>query len=393
MSWSIPLLRVRGIAIKVHVTFVLILVWAAYYWGIETGAGLQGALFGIVATLLLFVCVTLHELGHAFQALKYGIAVEDITLLPIGGVARLQVPDNARQELAIAVAGPAVNVAIAAVLIVIGALTGTTVVEDPTAVSTAMGRANWAALLPYLTVANIGLVLFNAIPAFPLDGGRVLRALLALRLDYARATAIAVAIGQGLALLLGLVGFLGGNYFLIVIAIFIWFGASQEGEQVALRRMLGGATVGQAMIQRPQVLAAAEPIGRAVELTLSTAQADFPVVDAGGRVVGLLTLDDLLRGLRDQPAATVGEAMRRQFPVARPEESVAVAQGQLSEGRVRALPVVQSDGQLAGLLTAADIGEALRLIAARPQVGAIGAGGAPAMEQGPVLDGVLIARP
>ena len=383
MSWSIPLLRVRGIAIKVHVTFVLILVWAAYYWGIATGAGLQGALFGVVATLLLFVCVTLHELGHAFQALKYGIAVEDITLLPIGGVARLRVPDNARQELAIAVAGPAVNVVIAAVLIVIGALTGTNVVEDPTAVSTAMGRANWAALLPYLTVANIGLVLFNAIPAFPLDGGRVLRALLALRLDYARATAIAVAIGQGLALLLGLVGFLGGNYFLIVIAIFIWFGASQEGEQVALRRMLGGATVGQAMSQRPQVLAATDPLGRAVELTLSTTQADFPVVDAGGRVVGLLTLDDLLRGLRDQPAATVGEAMRRQFPVARPEESVAAAQGQLDEGRVRALPVVQSDGRLAGLLTAADIGEALRLLPVRPQVGASGAGGRPAMEEAP----------
>jgi CBS domain-containing protein len=246
-----------------------------------------------------------------------------------------------------------------------------------------MGRANWGALLPYLTVANIGLVLFNAIPAFPLDGGRVLRALLALWLDYVRATAIAVAIGQGLALLLGLVGFLGGNYFLIVIAIFVWFGASAEGEQVALRRMLGGATVGQAMIQRPQVLAATDPLGHAVELTLSTAQADFPVVDAGGRVVGLLTLDDLLRGLRDQPEATVGEAMRRQFPVARPEESVAAAHEQLGEGRVRALPVVQSDGRLAGLLTAADIGEALRLLAARPQVGAIGAGGPPAMEQGP----------
>src|SRR5215204_3930281 len=344
MSWSIPLLRVRGIAIKVHVTFALILVWAVYSWGIATGAGLQGALYGVVATLLLFVCVTLHELGHAFQALRYGIAVEDITLLPIGGVARLRVPENARQELAIAVAGPAVNVAIAAVLIVIGALTGTTVVEDPSAVSTAMGRVDWGALL-------------------------------ALRFDYARATAIAVAIGQGLALLLGLVGFLGGNYFLIVIAIFIWFGASQEGEQVALRRMLGGATVGQAMIRRPQVLAATDPLGRAVELTLSTAQADFPVVDAGGRVVGLLTLDDLLRGLRDQPAATVGEAMRCQFPVARPEELVAAAQGQLDEGRVRALPVVQSDGRLAGLLTAADIGEALRLLPVRPQAGVIGAGG------------------
>ena len=178
-------------------------------------------------------------------------------------------------------------------------------------------------------------------------------------------------------------GFLGGNYFLIVIAIFIWFGASQEGEQVALRRMLGGATVGQAMSQRPQVLSATDPLGRAVELTLSTTQADFPVVDAGGRVIGLLTLDDLLRGLRDQPAATVGEAMRRQFPVARPEELVAAAQGQLDEGRVRALPVVQSDGRLAGLLTAADIGEALRLLPVRPQAGVIGAGGQTAMEQGP----------
>src|ERR671912_1571953 len=121
MSWSIPLLRVRGIEIKVHVTFVLILVWAAYYWGIETGAGLQGALFGVVATLLLFVCVTLHELGHAVVAQRYGIEVEDITLLPIGGVARIEVPENPRQELWIALAGPAVNVVIAALLIAAGA--------------------------------------------------------------------------------------------------------------------------------------------------------------------------------------------------------------------------------------------------------------------------------
>src|ERR687893_2863320 len=131
MSWSIPLLRVRGIEIKVHVTFVLILVWAAYYWGIETGAGLQGALFGVVAPLLLFGCVTLHELGHAFQALKYGIAVEDITLLPMGGVPRLRVPDNPRQELAIALAGPAVNVVIVAVLLGVGALSGVPVLADP----------------------------------------------------------------------------------------------------------------------------------------------------------------------------------------------------------------------------------------------------------------------
>ena len=225
-----------------------------------------------------------------------------------------------------------------------------------------------------------GLVLFNAIPAFPLDGGRVLRALLALRLDYVRATAIAVAIGQGLALLLGLVGFLGGNYFLIVIAIFIWFGASQKGS----RSRYGGCSAARRSA-RPWPAAAGpirhRPAGRAVELTLSTTQADFPVVDAGGRVIGLLTLDDLLRGL-PRGLATVGEAMRRQFPVARPEELVAAAQGQLDEGRVRALPVVQSDGRLAGLLTAADIGEALRLLPVRPQAGVIRLGQT-AMEQGP----------
>ena len=115
MNWSIPLLRVRGIEIKVHVTFALILVWAAYYWGFGTDAGPRGALFGVVATLLLFVCVTLHELGHAVAAQRYGVEVRDITLLPIGGVARIEVPENPKQELWIAVAGPLVNVVIAAV--------------------------------------------------------------------------------------------------------------------------------------------------------------------------------------------------------------------------------------------------------------------------------------
>ena len=384
MNWSIPLLRVRGIQIKVHVTFALILIWAAYYWGIGTDAGLQGALFGVVATLLLFVCVTLHELGHAFQALRYGIEVEDITLLPIGGVARLRVPDNARQELAIAVAGPLVNVAIAAVLIALGGILQATSLLTPADLDDTMRDAEWSGLLAYLTLANIWLVLFNAIPAFPMDGGRVLRALLALRLDYARATGIAVAIGQGLALLFGLVGFATGNFYLILIAAFVWFGASQEGAQVTLRRVLGGSTVGQAMIQRPQVLTAIDPLARAVELTLSTAQSDFPVVDTGDRVVGLLTLDDLLRGLRDRPAASVGDVMRRQFPVARAGESVVAAQGQLGEAGIRALPVVQPDGRLAGLLTAADIGEAFRLLTARSQMEqASGAQRPKPIEQGP----------
>ena len=122
MNWSIPLFRLRGIEIKVHASFALILAWAAYTWGFGTDAGVQGALFGIVATLLLFVCVTLHELGHAVAAQRYGVEVLDITLLPIGGVARIEVPANPRQELWIALAGPAVNVVIAAVLVAAGAV-------------------------------------------------------------------------------------------------------------------------------------------------------------------------------------------------------------------------------------------------------------------------------
>jgi Zn-dependent protease/CBS domain-containing protein len=377
MGWSLPLARVRGIDIKIHFTFVLILVWAAYSWGPGTDAGLQGAVYGVVATLLLFVCVTLHELGHAVTAQHYGIKVQDITLLPIGGVARIEIPENPKQELWIALAGPAVNVAIAAVLILAGAVLQATSLLTPADLGDSMRDTEWSGLLAYLALVNIGLVLFNAIPAFPLDGGRVLRALLALRLDYRRATRIAVFVGQGLAFVFGLAGFLSGDYFLVLIAIFVWFGASAEGQYVAAGHVVAGPTVGQAMIRQPQVLAPTDPLSRAVELTLSTAQADFPVIEPDGRIIGLLTLDDLLRGLRDQPTAAVGAVMRREFPVTRSEEPVSAVQGQLSKGRVRALPVLRPDGSLAGLLTAADIGEALRLIAARPQLTAVDAGGQP----------------
>jgi CBS domain-containing protein len=269
-------------------------------------------------------------------------------------------------------------------LIAAGAVLRATSLAMPADLLDTMRGAEWSSLLAYLTLANIGLVLFNAVPAFPLDGGRVLRALLALRMDYRRATRIAVAVGQGLAFLVGLAGFATGDFFLIVIAIFVWFGASAEGQQVAVEDMLSGATVGQAMTRQPQVLATTDPLSRAVELTLSTAQADFPVVESGGRVVGLLTLDDLLRGLRDRPAATVGAAMRREFPVARTEESVIAAQGQLGEARVRALPVVRPDGRLAGLLTAADVGEAFRLLAAQPRLASAAVAPRPqTVEQGP----------
>jgi Zn-dependent protease/CBS domain-containing protein len=368
MGWSLTLTRVRGIEIKVHATFVLILIWAAYYWGADADDGARGIAFGVIATILLFLCVTLHELGHATTAQRYGIEVHDITLLPIGGVARIEVPDNPKQELWIALAGPAVNVVIAAVLIVLGAILQATSIVTPDNLVDSMRDGEWDGLLPYLTLANVYLVVFNAIPAFPLDGGRVLRALLALRMDYRRATALAVSIGQGIALLFGLAGFATGDFFLIVIAIFVWFGASAEGQQVAVTSVFAGATVGQVMIRQPQLLFPTDPLSRAVGLTLSTSQSDFPVVDGNERVVGLLTMDDLLRGLHEAPGSPVGQVMHRQFPTARPDETIVAVQARLAEARVRAIPIVEADGSLAGFLTLGDIGEAFRILSIRPQL-------------------------
>jgi Zn-dependent protease len=365
MGWSITLTRVRGIEIKVHVTFVLILIWAAYYWG---GDGTRGIVYGVVATLLLFLCVTLHELGHALTAQRYGIDVHDITLLPIGGVARIDVPENPRQELWIAVAGPAVNIAIAALLIVVGAVLSATSLLTPGNLIDSMRDAEWDGLLSYLTLANIYLVVFNAIPAFPMDGGRILRAFLALRMDYRRATGIAVSVGQALAFAFGLLGFATGDFFLIVIAIFVWFGASAEGQQVAVTSVLGGATVDQVMTRQPQVLYPTDSLSRAVGLTLSTSQSDFPVVDGNGRVTGLLTMDDLLRGLQATPGSPVGTVMHREFPTATPEDTIVSVQARLGESGVRALPILGPDGSLVGFLTVGDISEAFRILSVRPQM-------------------------
>lgn len=365
MGWSITLTRVRGIEIKVHATFVLILVWAAYYWGSDGGRGIA---FGVVATLLLFLCVTLHELGHALTAQHYGIEVKDITLLPIGGVARIEVPDNPRQELWIAVAGPAVNVAIAVILIVVGAILSATSLLTPGNLVDSMREAKWDGLLSYLTLANIYLVVFNAIPAFPMDGGRILRALLALRMDYRRATGIAVSVGQALAFGFGLLGFVTADFFLIVIAVFVWMGASAEGHQVNVTSVFGEATVDQVMTRQPQVLYPTDSLSRAVGLTLSTSQSDFPVLDGNGRVTGLLTMDRLLRGLHEAPGSPVGAAMHREFPTAVPGDTIVSVQTRLAESGIRAIPILASDGSLAGLLTLNDIGEAFRILSVRPQM-------------------------
>lgn len=367
MSWSIRLLKVKGIDIKVHLTFVLILAWAAYRWSLGTDQGIQGALFGIAATLLLFTAVTLHELGHSFQAQKFGIKVKNITLMPMGGLAQLEdIPENPKQELRIALAGPLVNFAIAGVLVMIGVLLQTRAVISFAELSSSFGRVSWSGMLAYLTMANLLLGVFNLIPAFPMDGGRVLRALLAMRMDHARATRIASVVGQGLAWLLGLWGFMTGAWTLVLIAVFVWLAAGQEGQQSQVKKALRGIKVGQVMSLRPHTLSVHDRLAQAVELTLSTPQVDFPVVNTGtGLVEGLLTENDLLKWLHAEGATLpVGRAMHTRFPTASPEEPLWEAQKRMANYKAKATPVLDAAGGLVGLLTASDINEAYRLLSA-----------------------------
>jgi Zn-dependent protease len=276
MPWSLTIGSIAGTAVRIHATFLLFLVWiwAAYY----RQGGADAAWQGVIFITLLFLCVLLHELGHVFAARRYGIKTADVTLWPFGGIASLErIPEKPMEELVVAIAGPAVNVVIAAVLIL---MLGATIdpqhlaqLDDPK-----------ISMIAKLAGANIFLVLFNMIPAFPMDGGRVLRALLAIRLGFAGATEIAASIGQGLAVALGLIGIFT-NPMLVVIAIFVFLAASGEAGHAQLREVSRGALVADAMITKFESLGPQATVGDAVEALLRTTQKEFPIVDGAGRLL------------------------------------------------------------------------------------------------------------
>jgi len=227
MRWSLKATRIAGIDVYIHFTFFLLLAWVAFIHWKQTGS-IGAALVGVLFILSIFACVVLHELGHALAAKKYAIRTRDIILLPIGGVARLEkMPDKPVQELWVALAGPAVNVGIAAALAVYLYVSNIFSPVDQSTMTT-------APFLERILGVNIFLVLFNMIPAFPMDGGRVLRALLAMRLAYTRATRISANLGQGIALLFGIFG-LFYNPLLLFIAFFVWIGAAQEARMTQMK--------------------------------------------------------------------------------------------------------------------------------------------------------------
>jgi Zn-dependent protease/predicted transcriptional regulator len=348
MKWSWKLGEVAGIGIRIHATFLLLIAWVAFVHWIEERR-LTLVLEGIAFILVVFACVVLHELAHALTAKKYGIKTRDITLLPIGGMAQLEkIPDDPKQEVWVTLAGSAVNVGIALALFASLQLTGGLKPLNELSVT-------GGSFLMRLMIVNLFLVVFNMLPAFPMDGGRLLRALLAMRMEYTRATQIAAHLGQGLAFLFGFIG-LFTNPFLVFIGLFVWIGAAQEASMVQIRSALEGMPVSRAMLSDFRTLTSRDSLSRAVELILAGSQQDFPVVE-DGRVVGVLTRGDLLIALaqRGQEIPVV-DVMRRDFQTVDPSEMLETAFARLQTCECHTLPVVHR-GRLVGLVTMDNVGE------------------------------------
>jgi Zn-dependent protease len=356
MRWSYRIGSIAGTDIKVHVTFLLLVGWWALIGYQE--AGTSGAVSGALSLLALFACILLHEFGHILMARRFGVRTPDVILLPIGGVARLErIPDEPKQELLIALAGPAVTLTIIVVLYAILRATA--------------GPVNLLQLTPetpflaFLVAVNIYLLLFNLIPAFPMDGGRVLRALLASRLGLLRGTRIAATLGQTFAILGGLYGITKPEPLLILVAFFIFLGANAEAAAVETRIAGEGVQVRQMMVTDFRTVPIHATLNDAVALLLSGEQREFPVVDNLGRTEGILTRDNLIHGLSQRgPQSTVAEAMSAGVPSVPPTLGFQEALDRLRASRLPALPVID-DGSLVGLLTMDNITDLLLVRRAR----------------------------
>jgi Zn-dependent protease len=285
MRWSWRIGTLFGIDIKIHLTFVFALLWGAFLW---SDGGLTGAMYGVFLTLVLFVIVVLHELGHSLAAQRYGIPVYDIMLLPIGGVARLGgMPEQPSQELLVAIAGPIVNLALVfltAPIVLAGMMMQGW--AGGGFVMPAIASPGWLNFATFLLLVNLSLFLFNMLPAFPMDGGRVLRAVLAMRVPYLRATKVAVGVGRAFAVLFGAVGIMTGNIFLAVVALFVFNGAGAESQEISEREK---AQLAYAAEPQVPVLLADTPAYLAFSRLTRSPYPALAVVDQGGEFVGVVT--------------------------------------------------------------------------------------------------------
>jgi Zn-dependent protease/CBS domain-containing protein len=350
MKWSLKIGTFAGIGVYLHWTFVLLIGWI-FMAHLAAGKTTLEAVGGVVFILALFTCVVLHEFGHALTARRYGVGTRDITLLPIGGVARLErIPEKPMQEFWVAVAGPAVNVVIAALLfILLLVLNGASQIPG----------VQWlqGGFVAQLMWVNLFIVAFNMLPAFPMDGGRVLRALLSIRMGRRRATHVAANIGQAMAILFGVIGFFFfHNPFLVFIAIMVYLGAQAEASHVDMQSALDGLRVGDAMMTRFRTLSALDPLEKAVHELLAGSQHDFPVLN-DGVYAGVLLRDDLIKAMIDgRRDAMIGDVMNCQCVPVEQSDILTTTLETMSRNQTATTPVM-SGGRIVGLLTMENIGE------------------------------------
>ena len=381
MGTSLTIFRVYDINVRVHWSFLLILAYGAFAFSGDTGSPLVGAIYGVTAILLLFACVTLHEFGHALVARHYGIQVKSIMLLPIGGVANLEkLPEKPIQEFLIAVAGPLVNFGLALILLPVVLFTVGLEMRSgamPTSVVGVLSNMQTPGLvnlLMYLLAMNLMLGLFNLLPAFPMDGGRILRSVLAMAMDYVRATRIAVLVGRFVAVLLALWGIFlwstgGGGIIMLLIAFFVYVGGGAEREAVESRAVLRNFEARQVLTPDAANLYVTDQLGRAADQLMTSYQTDYPVIDLGGKFAGVLTRARLIRSLQEQgPDARVVDAMlpADQVPVCKPNTDLAKIWEQMGISGLRVVAVKDGD-EFLGLITIDDITEVFHIMGAAAQ--------------------------
>ncbi len=356
MKRSLKIGSVSGIGIFLHWTFLLLVAAIFAYYYVQSQS-LGAAVSGMGLILAVFLCVILHELGHALTARRFGVPTRSITLYPIGGLARLErIPSEPMKEFWIAIGGPAVNIVITVVLALVLLVTGGTFAPDAL-------QSPGQHLIASLMWINAVLAGFNLLPAFPMDGGRVLRSLLALRQDYAQATQTAANVGQAMAILFGLIGIIWFNPVLLFIALFVYVGAQQESKQAVYRAFTEGTPVREAMVTRFATLTVEDTLNDAVDELLAGTDHDFPVVEDGS-IVGLLRRKPLIQALSDYDRDTsVVEVADQDVFTTDPGAPLDEVFRQMNARNSSTVPVVE-EGRLVGLLTLENVGELIMVSSA-----------------------------
>jgi len=355
MKWSLYLGKPWGIKLFIHWTFLILIAWVLFTQ-LSQGSTLLQALWPVGFILAVFACVTLHEYGHALAARRYHVATRRITLLPIGGIASLEkMPEKPIEELVVAAAGPLVNVVIAAIIYIVLLVTNVEL-----SLPTELSQMNISNFLPMLMSINILLVVFNLIPAFPMDGGRILRSLLAMRMDRVKATRWASSIGQIFAILFALWGLISGNPFIIFIAVFIYLGAQAEYQNLASTTLISGYKARDITMHKFTALHPYDRLSRVVEIMLDSQEERFVVLD-NNQVVGTLTKRDIIEGLNQEgPDMPIQQAMKKEIQTITEDTSLEEAMSIFQQKGISILPVMRSE-QFIGLLDMENIKEFIQI--------------------------------